>query len=77
MSESVQWRSQMPGASRVPPDLVLIWVQAASKGTVTSCFLSLQSLAEARGFSCRSGGNKITLLAAYFCNASYKVRGSF
>ena len=50
MSMSVRWRSRMTGASRVPPDdLVVVgglmhsdWVRAASKGTAASCFLSLQ-----------------------------------
>ena len=57
VSESVRWRSQMPGASRVPPDNLVVvggllrsdWVRAASKGTAVSCFLSLQ-------FSC--GGTR-------------------
>ena len=49
---------------------VLIRVQAASKGTAASWFLSLQYLGEAQGTSCRAGGIKSTLLAAYFCNAS-------
>ena len=49
---------------------VLIRARAASKGTAALWFLSLQSLAEARGTSCRAGGIKSTLLAAYFCRAS-------
>ena len=59
VSESVRWRWRMPGALRVPPDdLVVVGgllcsdqVRAASEGAAALWFLSLQSLAEARGTS--------------------------
>ena len=49
VSESVQWRSHMPGALRVPPDDLFVVVsllcsdrvRAASKGTVELCFLRI------------------------------------
>ena len=40
------------------------------KGDHDVVVLSLQYLAEARGTSCRAGGIKSTILAAYFCSAS-------